>query len=51
MYDIAKRKFTELALDDSNYLTLTFNAKIHLTSSDLKLSRILNAALPKRQKR
>ena len=35
MFDITKRKFSELALDGSNYLTWDFDAKIHLISSDL----------------
>ena len=35
MSDIAKREFSELALNGSNYLTWAFDAEIHLTFSDL----------------
>ena len=35
MFDITKREFDELALDDNNFLTWAFDVKIHLTSSNL----------------
>ena len=35
MSDITEREFAKLALDDNNYLTWAFDAKIHLTSFDL----------------
>ncbi|XP_031108088.1 uncharacterized protein LOC116012627 [Ipomoea triloba] len=36
MSSIAKREFTELAIDGSNYLTWALDVEMHLTSKDLK---------------
>ena len=42
MSHITKREFAELVLDGSNYLTWAFDTKIHLTSSDLSETIVLN---------
>ena len=42
MCDITKREFAELALDGSNYMTWAFNAEIHLTSSYLTETIVLD---------
>ena len=43
MFDITKREFAELVLDGSNYLTWAFDVEIHLTSSDLSETIVLDS--------
>ena len=43
MSDITKREFSKLVLDGSNYLTWAFDVEIHLTSSDLSETIVLDS--------
>ena len=43
MSEITKREFTELTLDDNNYLTWAFDTEIHLTSFDLSETIVLDS--------